>query len=224
MVGWYSEMWSLPVYAVKAFSNHLTESFATLLGAILLAALCWWAASAYSRLWNLRFRITPQHHALCLLAAASTLVFVVIFASLRYTQEAAEVSIDHWRAELLSDSQWADRTFVGAYESVKALGIEDFAQHPAPESGGRTIPLTKPESITASASVYANSAASDFRERRPFLSKVLSVRPEIPKETVNRALKDFFAKGGKTYDLRDAIDIVGAEIKGTHQPMRDAPA
>ena len=94
VVGWYSEMWSLPVYAVKAFSNHLTESLATLLGAILLAALCWWAASAYSRLWNLRFRITPQHHALCLLAAASTLVFVVIFASLRYTQEAAEVSID----------------------------------------------------------------------------------------------------------------------------------
>lgn len=218
-VGWYSEMWSLPAYAVKAFSNHPDEVLATLLGAMVLAALCWWGASAYSRLWNLRFRITLHHHVLCLLAAALTLVFSVLFASLRYTRDAAEASIDHWRTELLNDSEWANRTFIAAYEAVNALGIEDFSQHPPPGSGGRTIPLAKAESIAASASIYANSAATDFRQRRPFLSKVLLVRPEIPKERINLVVNEFFAKGGQTYSLEEAIDIAAGEIKSTLQPQ-----
>ncbi len=51
----------------------------TLLAGVILAALCWWAATHYSRLFNLTFQITRLHQILCAGAAMLTLIFCLLF-------------------------------------------------------------------------------------------------------------------------------------------------
>ena len=60
------------------FANNRGGFGLALFVGVELAALCWWACSSYSRLWNLRYRVTLTHHVLCALAAILTLCSVAM--------------------------------------------------------------------------------------------------------------------------------------------------
>lgn len=73
---------------------------------LLLATACWWACNYFSRLWNLTFRLTLRHQLFAGVAALITLVATVLFASLKYTHEAALISIDVWQHQISQDAAW----------------------------------------------------------------------------------------------------------------------
>jgi hypothetical protein len=93
-VSLYADTPALVGHALHLFLSHWRDCVVVLSVAALLAMGCWLAATHYSRLWNLHFRSKPSHHVLCMLAAVSTLVFAVFFASMAYTKQAADISIE----------------------------------------------------------------------------------------------------------------------------------
>lgn len=151
---------------------------------VLLAALCWYGCFAYTRLWNRRFHVKPAHHMLCAVAALITLLFSLLYPALGYVREAGEVSVAAWEATIRRDSVWATATFRNAHQAVRSLGIEDFRGVPPPSSPGSWIPTSHDRSRQEAASTYATSACIHFARSRPFLSKVVWVRPGIPAEVV----------------------------------------
>src|ERR1700721_4740883 len=78
----------------------------TLLAGVILAALCWWAATHYSRLFNLTFQITRLHQILCAGAALLTLIFCLLFVSLKCTKQIAQQAIDSWNHEITTATPW----------------------------------------------------------------------------------------------------------------------
>ena len=170
---------------------------------IALAALCWWACSCYSRLWNLRYRVTLTHHILCALAAILTLAFTLVFAALRYTKEAADASVQLWEQQINLDRFWADSTFAAAYYKVKALGLEDFSNAPPPgTSGGSHIPVTQNGSQLLAASTYANAAAAHFGKARPFLGMIVHAKAELPSALLDADVKATSPRSANRIPLR----------------------
>jgi hypothetical protein len=203
--------------AIALLSGDKEYFLLAIVVAFFLAGLCWWGASRYSHLWNRRFRVTAAHHLLCLLAALLTLVYVVLFASIKYTQVAAEASIDRWRIKLLEDKEWWQRVFKETYVAVKNLGVEDFSNYPPPESGGNRIPLNQQLTRQRVAQIYVNEAISNFRTEHPFLSSIFWIRSDVPAEDIQNDVNEFFRKGGQTYAFETAIEIAAREIKSDLQ-------
>ncbi|HEY7493820.1 MAG TPA: hypothetical protein VIH59_22285 [Candidatus Tectomicrobia bacterium] len=212
-MGFYADGLALVSYALRVFTGYHTEFAIALVIAIVLAAGCWLAASNYSRLWNLRFRTMPGHHILCLGAAVCTLIFALVFASLKYTKQAADLAIDQWKVRLLMGLEWSKQTYRTAYYEVKALGFEDFRNVLPPEQGGR-IPLNHASSIKKFAAVYANAAVHNFQVNHPFLSRILSANSVIPAGLIDQKVTEFFRlHPGGTYPAEEAINIAAVEIK-----------
>jgi hypothetical protein len=196
--------------ALEAFNFR-----AVLIIGFLLGIACWVACSYYSRLWNLRYRITITHHILCGIAAILTFVFTLVFSGLQYTKEAASVLIDVWQKfEIKLDDSWKQQTFEKAYNKVKALGIEDFSKYPPPTQGGRVIPTTKNESYNAVATIYANEAVQHFKEAHSYLSKILWAESDIPAQVIHGDIERFFkANRGGTYSTEEAVILAANLIK-----------
>jgi len=79
-------------------------------------------------------------------------VFVVLFASFKYTKDAAELSINAWRAVSTREMAWEESAHRKAYGEIQKPGIEDFSTAVA-ASG--SIPLTQMASRNKLAEVYA---------------------------------------------------------------------
>jgi hypothetical protein len=180
---------------------------------IVLAAVCWTGCSYYSRLWNLRYRVTITHHLLCGLAAILTFMFTVLFAALAYTRQAALVSVQVWEGQVNLDRVWANSTFANAYAKVKNLGLEDFSNAPPPGAGGTRIPTVNERSIMVAASTYAEAAAQHFVINRPFLSKIVQGRVDVPTQTLDSDVKNYFATVSKSYPPLRGISLVARAIK-----------
>jgi hypothetical protein len=196
------------------FAVSRAEFGLTLVIGIVLGALCWFACSRYSRLWNLRYRVTLTHHILCAVAAIFTLLFTVVFASLRYTKEAAYESVELWETQINHDNDWANRTFKTVWHKVKASGKEDFTNFPAPENGGRLFPMNNLASRRLAAATYAQAGVDNFNGNRPFLSKIIQAHTEVPSRDVDADVNRFFAKyGGGTYDMSNAVALVAKNVK-----------
>lgn len=174
-----------------------------------LAALCWVGCSRYSRLWNLRYRVKISHHVLCGVAAFLTLAFVMTYAALRFTKEAAYSSVERWENELKSDGVWKNRTFQLARDRVKSLGKENFTgvdQH--------TIPMRFPDTISIVGTADTEESSKHFRQSRPFLSMLLRAKTDVPKQVVEADIQQFFAiPGNHTYPAERGIEIVAREIR-----------
>lgn len=179
----------------------------------LLGAVCWFVASRYSRLWNVRYHVRPWHHVLCGLAAAATMVATLGYVAVRYAREAALSSIERWHVELQQDQPWARSTFRRAYYAVEKLGLEDFSMFPRPEAGGRRVPLNDERSRVAAASVYADSACGHFRSSRAFLSRVLWPRSALPRDVVESDIRQWFAALHRDYPFDQAVALVARKIK-----------
>src|ERR1700722_2837353 len=106
----------------------------TLLVGVILAALCWWGANHYSRLFNLTFQITRLHQVLCAFAGLLTLVFCILFVSLKFTRQIAQDAIEAW-TQKMSQNNWQYNVAVKIYYATKATGAEDFTNFPPPVGG-----------------------------------------------------------------------------------------
>ncbi|MEO1857403.1 MAG: hypothetical protein ABGY95_08595 [Rubritalea sp.] len=193
----------------------------TLAVALVLAAFCWWGCSKFTLLWNNQFKVSSVHHLLCGVAAIFTAIFVIVFSSLRYTKDVAELSIDVWNVQILIDDEWKGETFEMAYDAVYELQdeegnqLEDFSNAPHPSTGeSSNVPVNKQESRVAVAKVFADSAVENFDYNRPLLSKFLwggnSTSEAVLVADVNR----FFEQNpGVSYPRESAVNIAVAETK-----------
>ena len=185
-----------------------------LIFAALLSVSFWILCGFYSRLWNRRFKVTPTHHLVCAIAAVSSFVFALAFFALKYSEEVAVLSVQHWQHSINSDSRWQNEVFVKAYNAVKALDAENFSGYPPPAEGGNFIPSQYDSTKKRIASIYANAAVDHFNSSHRYLSKFLWADPDQSSETINRELVVFFQKNpGEKYDLRGAISLAAEHIQ-----------
>jgi len=161
----------------------------------LLAGVCWWVCTHYSRLWNLEYKITPTHHVLCAAAAVLTLGFTVVFVSLKNTRVVALRNVDQWSSKIKGDKPWDRMIFRKAYFAVKKLNIEAGFQQdpvkygePAPNKA-TAIPMSKPLSKDAIARVYADGAVQHFNTSHPYLSRVVSSDSEVTKQAALKEMR-----------------------------------
>jgi hypothetical protein len=190
----------------------------TLLSGVVLAALCWWAATHYSRLFNLTFQITRLHQILCAFAALLTLVFCVFFVSLKFTKQIAQAAVDSWDRKVTTNS-WQFQTCIKIYYAVKARGEEDFRKFPTPDSQNCRFPLNMESSKRLVASLSANEALHLFQRVNPYLSHVLSLPARVPEGPIMSDQAAFFAlHPGATYPTAQAINLTAANIKGRLDP------
>ena len=192
----------------------------TLLAGVVLAALCWWGATHYSRLFNLTFKITRLHQILCAGAALLTLIFCVLFVSLKFTRQIAQQAIEDWTRKV-SDGGWQDNVSLKLYYAIKATGAEDFTNYPPPvrKTDAYKIPTSAPSSRHLMASVPANEALHLFRIGNPYLSHVLSLPNRMPDAPTFNDANVFFAQfPGRSYPLDRAFRLTEASIRGRLDP------
>jgi hypothetical protein len=189
-----------------------------LLVGVVLATLCWYGCTVYTRLWNKRFRVTLQHHLICGFASVCTLLFVVLFAGLAFTKEAALASIDLWQIQIKADDSWAQQTFAKAYAAVKELGTEDFSKAPPPGQSGSFIPTRSDKARQTAAAMYANEACSHFDVQRPFLSKIVWSSPGVPSGTIFEDVRAWHERN-PTYPPSRAIDIAASQVQKGLEPQ-----
>jgi hypothetical protein len=215
------DFFSLVIDSVGILTSHHAEFAVTLVVAFILAGLGWFGAANYSKLWNLGFRTTATHSLLCLMAAVLTFVFVVLFASFKYTKEAAELGINAWRAESGHEMTWENATHKKAYGEIQKLGIENFSTA-ATASG--TIPLTQTASRNKLAEVYSAAAIEDFQSQRPFLSKIVWTRFAVPQQTVGqieKRISQFFISEGSTIPGSKVVEYTAEALK---EPLHEGTA
>src|SRR5258708_38248494 len=93
--------------------------FLTVLIALALGGLCWFLATQYTKLWNLRYNATFNLHILCAISAVVTVVFTIAFVSLDYAKEIAHAKLGDWHRLINSDRKFSDTTYADAYNKVK---------------------------------------------------------------------------------------------------------
>ena len=192
----------------------------TLLAGMVLAALCWWGATHYSRLFNLTFQITRLHQVLCAFAALLTLVFCVLFVSLKFTRQIAQQAIEAW-TQKVRDGLWQDDVDYKLYYAIKATGAEDFTHFPPPvkKTDAYTVPANAPSSRRLMASVPANEALHLFRRSNPYLSHVLSLPNRMPDGLIFNDVNEFFARNPTiNYPIDRSFNLTEAEIRGRLDP------
>jgi hypothetical protein len=214
-VGVVKDLFLLILQCVVMLKNQEFATFlGTLIGGFLLGAICWLLCSRYSRLWNLRYRVTLTHHVLCGIAAVLTLLFILTFVSLKYTRQVAEAIIASWQQQIQADSAWENKTFRKAFEQIKALGVEDFSNYPHPDQGGHTAPASKQESRQTLATVYATEAVKHFNKSHPYLSMILRAEPGISPKIISDDVTAFFAAHpGELYLNMNAVRLAADHIR-----------
>jgi hypothetical protein len=153
-------------------------------GGFIVAGLCWYCCSIYTRLWNRRFHLKLRHHLICAFSALLTFCFVLTFACMSHLKDASIASIAAWELQIRADTEWSIVTYSQAFQKVMDLGIENFNGVAPPGFADSRIPTLHDESRRTVAAVYANEACRHFSRSRPFLSMVTWARPELPADIV----------------------------------------
>lgn len=193
--------------------------FLTIIAALVLAGVCWFVCTNYSKLWNKRYQITMIHHVLCGIAAVMTLVFTLVYMSLSFTREIAAAAVNQWSTEIHNDNAFKQTTFGNVYNAVRALGIENFSGYPAPPQG-RRVPLNHEQSRTLMAKTYGDAACRDFQRKNPFLSRVIWPEAQVPVSAVRADMTNFFNRNpGGTYMDTQAIGLAVKLIRGALEPQ-----
>lgn len=210
-----TELLKLLASGVLLLATNRSAMTITVLAAFVMAGLSWYLCNNYVKLWNRRFRLTATHQFLTVIASVLTFFFVLAFGGLKYMQSVTSAIVSLWEAyEIKADDQWSHATFKNAYYKVKDLNIENFSDHPTPESGGQIIPATKKASQEAAAKVYAIAACNHFDLEHPFLSKIIWSNPSQSSENIsNDVVNHFSQRPGTTYSTEQAISIAADTIK-----------
>lgn len=198
--------------------------FVSGIGGVLLAGLSWVGCTGYVRLWNRKYHLTIRHHLLCGAAAVMSFFFALTFGLLVHMDQVAKLSVETWRLELNLETalDWKGAVFKKVYDELRSLGVEDLTNVLPPARRGEFIPLKTQESREAMAYIWAREAVDNFRSHRPFISKVLSAKEDVPRKAINEDVREFFQMPGNTiYSSDRAMDLASSLIK--EQLVRQAP-
>src|SRR6266851_5706293 len=161
-------------YLVECMRHEARHSasgfFLTVAIALVLGGLCWFLATQYTKLWNLRYQATFTLHILCAIAAVMTMLFTIAFVSLDYAKDIARDQLAEWHKAIKSDRKFLNATYADAYYRVKKLGWERFeARHLPPSDPNTSMPLTQQRTFVFVGKLYADASLLNFRKTHPFL-------------------------------------------------------
>lgn len=185
---------------------------------ILLAALAWWGAVNYTKLWNLRFEPNAIHHAACGFAALLTLMATISFVALGQAKAVATKRILAWEKALASDFPYEIETGIKAYYRVKSSGLEVFDPKVHFASPGKSFfyPVTRDETRRLAASVFLDAAIANFRVKHPYLHRVIWKRTEVPYQ---RVVEDRATYQGSQYPTNRYFIVAAREILRDVEPQ-----
>jgi len=184
-----------------------------ILGALLLAGLCWFICSWYTKLWNKSFQVSTKHHVICAVSALLTFFFVLAFVGIRNLRPVAETTVEKWSSGLRANEEWQDRTFREAYNALKNTGWEDFSQVPPPDHPDAYLPFSGEASMMLTANLYAEKACRDFSKNHSFLDRILPSGSRISKEMIKKDMDDYFRTEGDLYPMQRAVDLASLQIR-----------
>lgn len=208
----FRDLIGIVIEGLKLFSTP--KLLMVVLSALLLAGLCWFVCSYYTRLWNKTFHVSIRHHLICAVSALFTFFFILMFVGVRNLKFVSEKLVMKWSQDLQQDEVWNDKTYCDAFYAVKKSGKEDFNGIPAPGQSGCIIPFTDESSLIITSNLYASAACLDFSERHPFLTKLLSAKPSISVELIKKDMDDYFMTGNNIYPVERAINLAARQIRG----------
>ena len=209
----FSQAMDYVVECIRLEAQHSAAGFMLLVViAILLGGLCWYAATQYTKLWNLRYTPTPAAHSLCAIAAVLTMLFTVAFVSLDYAKKIATDHVNSWHKAIRTDRKFLNDTYVGVYYAVKNQGVERFDQrNPPPEDPKSSIPMNTDQTRVFVGKYYADASVKHFRRTNPLLSRLIWPGNEgVPVEVIHQDMNTFFDshRGQKVnYNLNHGVDI-----------------
>lgn len=132
-------------------------------------AALWFASNVFGQLFYKPYRLTWGQHCLCGVLAMMMTLCIPLFAASTYLKPSFEAIISVWRDQLSNDRTWQHEQFNRQYYAVKKQGHEDFSHSPPPEQGGKSMPLTHPETIVSTSKMTAEAALENFRQNFPLL-------------------------------------------------------
>lgn len=184
-----------------------------LLLGVLLGGGFWLLCGLSTRLWNRHYHLRASHHALCACAAVSAAFLAVLFAGVRDVDQVAKLSVKAWRLQLELESAAGSRELLlqRAREGLRALGLEDSALAFSP--AGVNTSLAGSPSLQAIVQVYATEAARSFEYHRPFLSRILWARREIPSEWAAQSVRRLRSVDSATTVSASAFDLAADWIQ-----------
>lgn len=203
------------VECMRHLARHSASNFfLTVAVAVALGGLCWFLATQYTKLWNLRYNATFNLHILCAISAMVTVVFTIAFVSLDYAKEIARAKLGDWHRLINSDRQFTETTYADAYNKVKSQGRERFdpARHFPPGRPNSSMPMARPETQIFVSKLTADAALAHFRRTNPFLSKVIMPgNADVPAPVITNDMKTFFATPNHgNYHMNRGVDIAAS--------------
>ncbi len=182
--------------------------------AIAFSALCWWACTHYTKLWNKRYHVTDGFHVLCGVAALVTFFAVLAFIGLKNTKPVAEEMVKEWSEEVVDNPALSNRCFKEAFYAVKQAGKENMRGLRTPENGGNFIPMNHTETLVLVSHLYASRACEDFGQKYPFIGHFLKADDQLSTETVKKDIQAFFrTHPGGTYNLNHGFELAVGLIR-----------
>ncbi len=180
--------------------------------AILLGGLCWYAATQYTKLWNLHYTPTLTAHILCGVAAVLTMMFTIAFISLDKARDIAMDHVNRWHNQISRDKTFLDQTYASVWYLVQKTGWEHFDQrNPPPDQPHSTLPISDQRTRVFVGKYYADASVEHFRKTNPLLSRMIwPGNAAVPVEAIRKDMNEFFSvKRGpnETYHLNRGVDI-----------------
>ncbi|RIZ71229.1 MAG: hypothetical protein D0530_05015, partial [Methylococcales bacterium] len=195
--------------------DHERVLYAELLVSGLALGLGLWVFAAFfGRLFYKPYQLTIGQHILCgFLAVLLTPSIPTIYASAAYLKPSLAAMILNWRDSLVQNKAWNDQQFKRQYYEIKKLGLEDFTTYPAPEQGGKLIPLTKLESRIKSSQIISDDAIENFNLNFPFISTVIGATQNVSAEKVNKDVNEYLnLHPGTAYPIDRGVQLAVMQI------------
>lgn len=211
----FSQAMDYLLECMRHTARHSASSFfLTVAIALVLGGLCWFLATQYTKLWNLRYNATFTLHILCAIAAGMTVLFTIAFVSLDYAKEIAREQLAEWHRTIKSDRKFLNATYADAYYRVKNTGWERFdpVLDPPPSNPNTAMPLTRPQTMVFVGKLYADASLANFRKTNPFLSRIIMPgNAEVPAPVISADMNRFFAEHRSEkrpiYNMNRGVDI-----------------
>jgi hypothetical protein len=204
--------------AMLASRSPRTMLMAVMAG-LVLAGACWWVCTNYCRLWNKRFQINTLHHVLCVVAAVATLVFTLVFVSMRYSADITAQAIDKWHRGARGDNATTMLAFRRGYQAVKASGLEDFSKQLPMDDPRAIIPISSQRSREIASKAYVDAVTDDFRAKNSFLLRALTL-PNAPLASIMADREAWMRQNAKqNYPVMRAVDFTATHIRNALVPQ-----
>lgn len=201
--------------ATNGFKFALALVFGLVLGAI-----GYWVASAFSKLWNRSFHLRGSHHVLCGLAVFLTVLFSLLYVAVDSMESVASREIQLWKNQAIEDGNLGHELFIRAYDAIKKAGLEDMSGVPDPRiEPGVTIPINKWETKQQFAIVLTEGSLQDFQKKHPYLTSALQIDTRLPEELIKVDLLDYFKNNSnaKTYPTQRAVTLAASHLSSQVQ-------